>query len=123
VYTPVVLFQGTNGLNPQASLTLGPDGNLYGTTANGGPGGGGTLFRVVLTPSFTGIEKLPDGNVLLTGSGIPNSTFRLWTAESLSTLSAFSTLLATNVFDPDGKFSFTDETATNSAARFYLLSN
>jgi uncharacterized protein (TIGR03118 family) len=48
VFTSLVLFQGTNGSDPEGSLAFGADGNLYGTTSAGGTGGGGTIFRVVL---------------------------------------------------------------------------
>jgi uncharacterized repeat protein (TIGR03803 family) len=41
-----------NGSDPQAGLTLGPDGNFYGTTAGGGIGGTGTIFRLLLAPDF-----------------------------------------------------------------------
>jgi hypothetical protein len=43
-------FQGNqDGVNPAAGLTFGNNGDLYGTTLTGGPGGGGgTVFR--LTP-------------------------------------------------------------------------
>ena len=40
-----------DGQLPWAGLTLGPDGNFYGTTANGGSKNDGTLFKV--TPSGT----------------------------------------------------------------------
>ena len=37
-----------NGANPTASLIQGADGTLFGTTLNGGPGGGGVVFRLGL---------------------------------------------------------------------------
>jgi uncharacterized repeat protein (TIGR03803 family) len=39
-------FSGPDGQNPQARVILGPDGNLYGTTTNGGAAGSGTVFRL-----------------------------------------------------------------------------
>ena len=59
-----LVFNLANGYNPSAGLVQGSDGNFYGTTAGGGTGGGGTVFKMtaagVLTPlvSFHG----PDGN-------------------------------------------------------------
>jgi len=43
-------FDGTNGGLPNSGLTLGTDGNFYGTTPSGGIGWG-TIFRI--TPSGT----------------------------------------------------------------------
>ena len=121
-FTPLVLFQGTNGANPQASLVLGPDGNLYGTTVNGGPGGGGTIFRIVLTPHFTGIAKGPGGSVRLTGTGPSGASFRLLAATNVSLPIASWTSLTTSAFDTNGQFSFTDQGATTVNARFYRVS-
>lgn len=46
-------FQGTSdGSNPTSGLLLDGSGNIYGTTSNGGTGGGGTVFE--LTPSGGG---------------------------------------------------------------------
>lgn len=46
---PVVLanFNGTNGANPGAGVVFDAAGNLFGTTVNGGPQGGGTVFEMV----------------------------------------------------------------------------
>ncbi len=45
-FTTLVNFNSSNGANPEAPLLEGSDGFLYGTTANGGTSGGGTVFRV-----------------------------------------------------------------------------
>ena len=49
--TTLVSFNGTNGSEPQAGLTLGGDGNFYGVTMGGGTNGCGTVFQ--MTPSGT----------------------------------------------------------------------
>ena len=57
VFTPLYSFQGGNdGANPEAKVTIGPDGSLYGTTqAGGGSGCGGsgcgTVFRLAPSPT------------------------------------------------------------------------
>src|SRR5262245_647091 len=59
-------FSTADGGPPTGELTPGSDGNLYGTTAAGGLGGHGTIFR--LDPSSSGFQLLynftgtaPDG--------------------------------------------------------------
>ena len=47
-YTLLHTFNGYDGAEPAANLTLGPDGKLYGTAATGGRYGGGVVFQ--LTP-------------------------------------------------------------------------
>jgi uncharacterized repeat protein (TIGR03803 family) len=47
VLTVLANFDGsTTGGDPYGGVTLGADGNLYGTTSFSGPGGVGTVFRV-----------------------------------------------------------------------------
>jgi len=54
-FTTIYIFDPTNGAigdNPRAGLIQSSDGNLYGTTCSGGPGGGdGTVFK--FTPQGT----------------------------------------------------------------------
>ena len=90
------------------NLAEGPDGNLYGTTAQGGVGGGGTIFRVVLAPQFAGIAKLPDQRLALTATGPSGSPLRLWTAPDLATLPQSWTVLTNSTFDQNGTFFYTD---------------
>ena len=55
----LVLFRGPNGSNP-ASLTLGKNGNLYGTTAGGGAHNFGTIFRLEPNGKFTTLYSLTE---------------------------------------------------------------
>ena len=51
--TTLVSFNYSDGAQPEAGLTLDNDSNFYGTTAYGGSGGEGTVFRLVLPPIIT----------------------------------------------------------------------
>jgi uncharacterized repeat protein (TIGR03803 family) len=67
-YTSLYSFSGGNdGANPQAALVQGSDGSLYGTTANGGPSGAGTVFRLTLPLGSPQLAIMSAGtNVILT---------------------------------------------------------
>ncbi len=112
--TTLVTFNGTNGAGPQAGLTLGNDGNFYGTTVSGGSGVGngdayGTVFQVTTNGtmttlvSFTGTNgAVPvaaltlgnDGNFYGTtssgGSNNDGTVFMMTTNGALTTLVCFN---------------------------------
>ena len=46
-----------DGANPKAQLTLGPDGNFYGTTENGGSSGYGTVFQITTDGTLTSLAS------------------------------------------------------------------
>ncbi len=52
---PIFSFDasGTNGAYPEAKLTIGPDGDFYGTTESGGASTNGTIFKVTTNGSLT----------------------------------------------------------------------
>ena len=53
---------GTDGANPQAGLVQGSDGNLYGTTVNGGTNNAGTVFKISATGVLTTLYSFSGGS-------------------------------------------------------------
>jgi uncharacterized repeat protein (TIGR03803 family) len=62
-------FNNTDGLRPNSGLTLGTDGNLYGTTFGGGLAYG-TIFRISTDGTFTPLHNL-NGNTEGIGPNAP----------------------------------------------------
>ena len=62
--TTLIAFNSTNGAYPQAALTLGNDGNFYGTTSYGA----GTVFKVTANGTLTKLVSLEKPNALTLGS-------------------------------------------------------
>lgn len=60
--TSIISFNGSNGANPCAGVTLGPDGNFYGTTFNGGSHGYGTIFQITSNGSLTSLVSFNETN-------------------------------------------------------------
>ncbi|HZR18497.1 MAG TPA: choice-of-anchor tandem repeat GloVer-containing protein [Verrucomicrobiae bacterium] len=67
-------FAKTNGWDPMAGVTIGPDGNLYGTAWAGGPAGdngAGVIYRLRIKadpPTLTQIVRTQAGNISIQGS-------------------------------------------------------
>jgi uncharacterized repeat protein (TIGR03803 family) len=109
--TTIYNFANTpDGANPYAGLLLGTDGNFYGTTAEGGASGMGTVFKVTsggkltILHNFSGMDgNLPygvlvqgaDGNYYGTteagGANAPGygTVFKITPAGALTTLHSF----------------------------------
>ena len=64
--TTLVSFNGSDGASPVAALTLGNDGNFYGTTKEGG-NGDGTVFRF---SAFTVITVQPQSQTNYAGATV-----------------------------------------------------
>jgi len=61
-FTNLDSFNFTNGSAPFAAMTLGPDGNLYGTTAAGGSNRVGTVFRLTTNGTLTPLVNFSNTN-------------------------------------------------------------
>ena len=78
-FTSLYSFTGGNdGANPYAGLVQGSDGYFYGTTVNGGQGGGGTVFRLTVPlnppPNQICAIQLADTNVVITIPSVASET-------------------------------------------------
>jgi len=108
----LISFDGTNGAYPQGGLAWGVDGNLYGTTANGGAGGRGTIFRAAFPPPpmFQSVSAT-GAMLLLTWSATVGETYQMLYKTNLvqvnwmnlgPTVIATNTLMTTlDVIGPD----------------------
>jgi uncharacterized repeat protein (TIGR03803 family) len=108
------------GLNPAGDLSLGADGNFYGTTPYGGAYNGGTVFKMTSSGSLTTIVEFPydqaadkgdsparsltegsDGNFYAMtsggGTGDRGTVFRMTPTGALNTLVHFTGDGASNI--------------------------
>ena len=110
--TPTTLasFDGTDGADPSGSLIVDADGDLFGTTLNGGAYGGGTVFEIVKTSSGdsapvtlfsfgTAAAGYPGGNHPLGGLFIDASGNLFGTTAGVSARSSFLNPVNTDVGD------------------------
>jgi uncharacterized repeat protein (TIGR03803 family) len=54
-------YHGTGATSPESGLTLGTDGNFYGTTTAGGTSGFGTVFKITPTGTLTVLYNFTGG--------------------------------------------------------------
>jgi uncharacterized repeat protein (TIGR03803 family) len=105
--TTMVTFDGTNGCDPESGLTLGKDGNLYGTLSSGGWYDAGIVFRMapdgkcIILMTFGDSDGThPDcliqgkdgnfyGTTLEGVSGSEGSIFKMAPDGTITTLAAF----------------------------------
>jgi T5SS/PEP-CTERM-associated repeat protein/uncharacterized repeat protein (TIGR03803 family) len=94
-FTNLYSFGGApNGATPNAALVQGNDGNLYGTTRNGGTYGNGTVFRIGPSGSFTNLYSFggapsgaaPDAELVQGNDGNLYGTTRLGGANNDGTV-------------------------------------
>lgn len=102
-------FSGPDGINPLGQLVYGNDGNIYGTTVDGGAYGLGTIFKITPTGEFTrlfsfdgehgthplsGLIQVKDGNLYgnATGGGTAGAgvLFRITPGGSLKVIYNFT---------------------------------
>jgi len=106
--TTLVLFNdvGNGGYTPTAALVQGPDGDLYGTTANGGANGWGTVFQTTTNGVLTNLVNFSypsDAAAMIQGAdgalygtteygGISGdgTVFRITTNGTFTTLAVFN---------------------------------
>lgn len=115
-------FGGADGMGPQSGLTLGFDGDFYGTTTNGGVHGDGTVFRLAsgsVTPLYSFANgsdgaspwappvQTPDGNLYgVTYNGAtPGTAYKLAPNGTFSVIATLpSKTQAPLVMNVDGNF-------------------
>jgi uncharacterized repeat protein (TIGR03803 family) len=67
--TTLVSFNGRDGINPISALIQAKDGNLYGTTADGGANGSGTVFKITTSGALTTLYSFSNNSAFTNSDG------------------------------------------------------
>jgi uncharacterized repeat protein (TIGR03803 family) len=112
-----------NGASPTAGLTLGPDGNFYGTTPYANPSYG-TFFTLVPVmppvPSITGVS-LSGTNLVITATGQNAGTYVMLGSTNLLLPLSQWTPMVTNILSGSGNFSTTNTMNPNIPSLYFNL--
>jgi uncharacterized repeat protein (TIGR03803 family) len=116
--TTLFSFSGDNGSLPYATLILGSDNNIYGTTCQGGAGGGGVVFRldvgaplgIVVQPSDLAVPLGADATFRVIASGIEPITYQWFSNGGL-------------VGPPTSTLTISDTGFSNAGSYWVVLSN
>jgi uncharacterized repeat protein (TIGR03803 family) len=123
--TTLIAFDRADGAQPYGGLTPGADGNLYGTTSNGGTNGGGTVFALSLPVPpviYLGDAALMNGQFLLAFTNyLPAASYTVVSATNLETPMSNWIEAATSSNLSTGYFQFAIPASTNDVQRFYRL--
>lgn len=82
----------------------------------------GVLSVAFASPALTGSAAITNDLLVWSGTnGLPGGSYRIRASTNLFLAPTNWPVVTTNVFDPSGRFSFTNLTPTNAPARFFLL--
>jgi uncharacterized repeat protein (TIGR03803 family) len=102
-------------------LCIGPSGNIYGTTTQGGPHGAGIIYRINLVstvPKITAFAAV-SANTTVNAKGAAGVTYFLQSSDNLP--GPWSLIGNGAVADGSGNVQFTDTRSPLAAQRFYRV--
>jgi uncharacterized repeat protein (TIGR03803 family) len=112
-------FQGgSEGIGPQAAMVQGQDGNLYGTTVQGGTNNCGTVFRLVIPPVIQSIV-LTGSQPTFTFSSVPGQTYQVQYASDLTSTNWSN--LTSQLAASFSTTTISDFTSLTNKQRFYRV--
>jgi autotransporter-associated beta strand protein len=108
-----------NGLPENSILALSPT-QVFKLSYSGGDGNDVVLTQLATppAPSISGITNLPNSQIQLTGSGVPNWVYTIQASEDLGNPNGWHDI-GTATADVNGKLTFLDPDAPNYSYRFY----